>query len=36
MIVRILGDGQFDVPDDERPALKALEETLDAQDEYSS
>jgi hypothetical protein len=30
MIVRILGEGQFDVPEAERPQLKALEEVLDA------
>ena len=30
MIVRILGDGQFDVAEADRPALHRLEEALDA------
>jgi len=29
MIVRILGDGQFEVPDADRPGLHQLEEVLD-------
>ena len=30
MIVRILGDGQFDVPDTERKTLDGLDESLNA------
>ena len=30
MIVRILGDGQFDVPESDREGLHQLEEVLDA------
>ena len=30
MIVRILGDGQFEVPEADRESLHRLEETLDA------
>ncbi len=30
MIVRILGEGQFDVPDSDRPTLDGLEEALNA------
>jgi hypothetical protein len=30
MIVRILGDGQFDVPDTERATLDGLDESLNA------